>query len=136
MHVLCHCVGDCWVPQECFLGCHCAVQVPRALTLCIVWQRWESCHVLGLVCVLGVTVSCVCLCCGCNVCCVSTLGSGRCYDECVISLRWGCYGECITLGCKSDTGMLGDLSVMVPCVVGMCSVSLSVCLLEAAVCVV
>lgn len=62
---------------------------------------------------LGVTVSCVCSCCGCNVCCVSGLESGRCYDECVISLIWGCYGGCITFSCKCAMGMLGDLGVIV-----------------------
>lgn len=51
--------------------------------------------------------------CGCDACCVNGLGSDGCYDGCVISLRWGLYGGCITLDCKCGMGVLGKLGVMV-----------------------
>lgn len=90
------------------LGCHCAIQVLSTFSVNCV-PEVEGCHALGVMSVLGITLSCVCLCCGCNVCCVSGLGSDRCYDECIISLRWGCCEECIAHGrkCNRYAGRLG-----------------------------
>lgn len=67
----------------------------------------------GVVCALGVAVSCVCSCCSCDPCCVSAFGSGGCCDECVISLRRRCCSYSIIVGCKCDTGVLRALAIMV-----------------------
>lgn len=50
---------------------------------------------------------------GCDACSVNGLWSDGCYDGCVISLRWGLYGGCITLDCKCGMGVLGKFGVMV-----------------------
>lgn len=104
--------GVCW-----------SVTVPcrhPSLTLCVVCQRLEGCHAVGMVCVSGDVMSR-------NACWASGLGSGGCFDGCVVSLRWACCGG------LPHTWLLEDLGVMVlmcsgdmlcvtrcMCVVGVC----------------
>lgn len=70
----------------------------QALTPCVVCQRLEGCHAVGVVCVSGIVMSRVCSCCGSDACWASGLGSGGCSDGCVISLGGGAVGGCLTLG--------------------------------------